>query len=195
MYDLTRTWLVARTRTQLVSACVMMTLEFRPVSIIMSSLSNDERWAMVQFLDEIKASIHRIEREAAYAEVDDLLLDAERLLQDVTFLSDQFPAENGDSFLQAIADVYLWLENRRIASMSMRGRLRIEIPQEQLALFCPSSSHQVVLLHAPSFCKKRFEGQLWSMGWRKNTSTPQFLMSSLMLLPWSLSTIAHWWPD
>ena len=70
---------------------------------------------MVQFLDEVETSICRISTEAeSGTNIDDILLEAEILLQDVTFLPDLFPAEDGDHFLQSVAPIYLWIENKKV---------------------------------------------------------------------------------
>ena len=75
----------------------------------MSSLSSSERRDVVQFLNDAEASISGISMraEAGDADVDDLLLEAEALLRDVTLMSELFPEEEGESLLRAVADVYL----------------------------------------------------------------------------------------
>ena len=102
----------------------------------MAALSANESRAMVQFLDDVELSIRRLstEAESGVSCIEDLLLEAETLLQDVSFLSDLFPAEDGDRFLRAVADIYLWLESKKMVNRQIRGRPLIDIPEEQLAL-------------------------------------------------------------
>lgn len=93
-----------------------------------------ERREIVQILDEFEAAIGRIStRVESGDDLNDLVLESETLLQDVTFLSDLFPRQDGEVFLRAVADMYLWLENKKIIDQG-RGRPRIEIPCEQLEL-------------------------------------------------------------
>ena len=65
----------------------------------MAALSANESRAIVQFLDDVELCIRRLstEAESGVSCIEDLLLEAETLLQDVSFLSDLFPAEDGDS--------------------------------------------------------------------------------------------------
>ena len=102
----------------------------------MAALSANKSRAMVQFLDDVELSIRRLstEAESGVSCIKDLLLEAETLLQDVSFLSDLFPAEDGDRFLRAVADIYLWLESKKMVNRQIRGRPLIHIPEEQLAL-------------------------------------------------------------
>ena len=65
---------------------------------------------------------------------DDLLLDCEVLLQAVIVVSDSLPEQDGDQLVTAIADVYNWLDMKRIDRHCHRGRPRIDIPECQLSL-------------------------------------------------------------
>ena len=102
----------------------------------MASLASADRAEMVQLLDEIEATIIRItaEAESNDANYDDLLFDAESILQDITFVCELFPFDAGENFVQAIADIYLWLERKKVAKNATRGRPKIEIPEEQITL-------------------------------------------------------------
>ena len=69
----------------------------------------------------------------AGSELGDRLLQAETLLQDVTYVSDLLPIEDGESLVKAVADIFLWLQDTRINSRR-RGRPQIEIDEDQLSL-------------------------------------------------------------
>ena len=102
----------------------------------MASLASADRAEMVQLLNEIEATIIRItaEAESNDANYDDLLFDAESVLQDITFVCELFPSVAGENFVQAIADIYLWLERKKFTRSATRGRPKIEIPEEQITL-------------------------------------------------------------
>ena len=102
----------------------------------MATLSTNDNSAILQFLDDVAISINRLSAEVntGATHIDDLLLEAEVLLQDVSFLSDLFPVEDGECLLKAVADVYLWLEDMKVVGIRMRGRPLIPIPEEQLEL-------------------------------------------------------------
>ena len=60
-------------------------------------------------------------------EVDDLLVETEALLKDISFVWELFPVEEGDTLLSAVADMYIWLKNKRFATTLARGCPRISI--------------------------------------------------------------------
>lgn len=101
-------------------------------------LSAAERREMVHFLDQIEDCIDRFSREADnITNLDNLLLEAETLLNDVILVSDLMPPEDGDLLIQCISDIYLWLEEKvRVHRRGRgRGRPQIEITEDQLMYF------------------------------------------------------------
>ena len=102
----------------------------------MTALSTTDQ-EMEDFLSQAEASINRIDIEFNNGSTsrEDLLLEAETLLQDVTFVSELLSPSDGQILLTAVSDVYLWLDDSsREHSSSARGRPLIDISESQLAL-------------------------------------------------------------
>ena len=136
----------------------------------MATLSTNDNRAILQFLDDVAISINRLSAEAntGATHIDDLLLEAEVLLQDVSFLSDLFPVEDGECLLKAVADVYLWLEDMKVVGIRMRGRPLIPIPEEQLELllsfsFSPHSIANMLQVSAKTVYRRISEYGLLEM--------------------------------
>ena len=110
----------------------------------MAVLSDSDQSEVVDFLTEVEAFIIRISTEAERRSVN-RLLEAETLLQDVTFVSELFPSGDGESLVRAIASIYLLLENSSREHLSRwdPGRPQIEISEAQLTLLL---SFQLTLL-------------------------------------------------
>ena len=102
----------------------------------MTALSTTDQ-EMEDFLSQAEASINRIDIEFNNGSTsrEDLLLEAETLLQDVIFVSELLSPSDGQILLTAVSDVYLWLDDSsREHSSSARGRPLIDISESQLAL-------------------------------------------------------------
>lgn len=67
----------------------------------MTALSERDRSSIIEFLDSASNSISvlSVEAERGATDIDDLMLEVESLLQDVTLLLDLFPPEDGDNLL------------------------------------------------------------------------------------------------
>ena len=95
----------------------------------MTALSTTDQ-EMEDFLSQAEASINRIDIEFNNGSTsrEDLLLEAETLLQDVIFVSELLSPSDGQILLTAVSDVYLWLDDSsREHSSSARGRPLIDI--------------------------------------------------------------------
>ena len=70
-------------------------------------------------------------------DIDGLLLDTERLLTDIAYVSVFLPSvEDGDLLLQQVSDIYMYLEDRMLTqerATAVRGRPCIEVSEEQLS--------------------------------------------------------------
>ena len=104
-------------------------------------------------LFQAEASINRIstESQSGSASIEDLLLEAETLLQDMTFVFDLLAPNDSQILLRVVSDVYLWLDERS-RQCSSRGRPLIEISESQLALllsFHFSASKIASMLQVP----------------------------------------------
>ena len=115
----------------------------------MTALSERDRSSIIEFLDSASNSISvlSVEAERGATDIDDLMLKVESLLQDVTLLLDLFPPEDGDKLLLGIADVYNWLESKKVISLRNRGRPVIHIPEDQLLSFSFSPKAIASMLH------------------------------------------------
>ena len=87
---------------------------------------------MIAFFDVLEAGIVTIAAEAEREITDDVLLQAEGLLEAVTVLSDHIPNGDGQILVSAIANIYLWLEDSKILHQPRKGRPQIEISEHQL---------------------------------------------------------------
>ena len=90
-------------------------------------------------LDEAEATIRRIADSSAngFSDMDGLILEAERLLRDVSIVADLLPSNGGEVLLQCIADIYTSLENKKLLQdhhQRGRGRPRVFVSEEQLSL-------------------------------------------------------------
>ena len=74
-------------------------------------------------LFQAEASINRIstESQSGSASIEDLLLEAETLLQDMTFVFDLLAPNDSQILLRVVSDVYLWLDESS-RQCSSRGR-------------------------------------------------------------------------
>ena len=92
---------------------------------------------LFEFLDQVEVSINRIsvESERNVVDLEDLLLEAEALLQDVSIVFDIFDLVGGDYLVQAIGDIYIFLENNyKVERFRRRGRPQIASDESQLSL-------------------------------------------------------------
>lgn len=87
---------------------------------------------MIAFFDVLEAGIVTIAAEAEREITDDVLLQAEGLLEAVTVLSDHIPNGDGQILVSAIANIYIWLEDSKILHQPRKGRPQIEISEHQL---------------------------------------------------------------
>ena len=90
-------------------------------------------------LDEAEATIRRIADSSAngFSDMDGLILEAERLLRDVSIVADLLPSNGGEVLLQCIADIYTSLENKKLLQdhhQRGRGRPRVFVSEEQVSL-------------------------------------------------------------
>ena len=90
---------------------------------------------VLQVLDEMEESIRKISDDSDQNDYEELLLEAEILLQDVVLLSELLPVEDGvESLVKSVADIYMWIEGKRSVHSSRRGRPEIKIDENQLLL-------------------------------------------------------------
>ena len=85
--------------------------------------NGDDRYReLLEFLSQVEGCINRIsvESERQLVDTEDLLLEAEALLQDVSIVSDILCLEDGEPLVKAIADIYLWLEVKHRDESSRR---------------------------------------------------------------------------
>ena len=101
----------------------------------------DVRRELQQLLTEAENTVERIASgespDGIPLSVDCLLLEAERLLRDVSFVADLLRPNDADVLLRDLAGIFISLEDEKRleeGSRSMRGRPSIEIPEEQLCL-------------------------------------------------------------
>ena len=100
----------------------------------MVSLSPSDTNVIVDFLDAASVFVSSISEVIGQSAIDDLLLQTESLLHDITYLLEVFPTEEGDVLLTAVAGVYSWLESKKLLGMKSRGRPVIHISEDQLSL-------------------------------------------------------------
>ena len=88
---------------------------------------------LLQLFDEMEDTLSKISQGFDYEEI---LLDAEILLQDASIAYELISPDDGDSLLKAITDVYSWVERKFTSSQSRsrRGRPQLHIDESQLSL-------------------------------------------------------------
>lgn len=88
---------------------------------------------LLQLFDEMEDTLSKISQGFDYEE---MLVDAEILLQDASIAYELISSRDGDSLLKAITDVYSWVEGKFTSSQSRsrRGRPQLHIDESQLSL-------------------------------------------------------------
>ena len=90
---------------------------------------------ILYLLTEAEVTLQRIAAETE--DTDGSLFEAERLLRDIAFVSDLLPQAESEILLNAIASIYLSLEDQKASEQrprSMRGCPCIINSEEQLSL-------------------------------------------------------------
>ena len=93
-----------------------------------------------QLLADVEAKLITIDQQlqSGFPDIDGLLVDTERVLNNIAYVCDFLPsAEESDTLLQQVSDIYKCLEERKRIEDGVnpvRGRPSIEVSEEQLSL-------------------------------------------------------------